>query len=1282
LVERIVRDPTLIQGVSQQPQDLRRPGQVTECLNGWPSPVEGQVKRQGTKHVVQAHTTYLTDAKAHGIDREGEVYTVLAGHKNLIVNDPVGKDHLLLSGENLFGDEEKSKDFTDQDVWVLPTTDAANSVAKANDTADPDGGNEADRLGYTITGLGVFNTYLGTLDRLFAPTQTDILYRLRVKQDDSDSNFQFSIYDNTRTTPSVDVEFVWGTSDFTSASYASADTLSVTALPDGWFLLEIGANRGSIFPTIDVSALIVPSKTGTLVGTGSVWVHHFEVISLDTSPSLSYLSLENSQLLTDPKDFTTTWTASNSASLSSTTNANPFGPGYSDLYYRSLQKSTSGTLGTFTQTASTFFAGTQMLSCFFREGDGSLAADDVTLEVKDTDATISYTATASWTSGVLAISSTSGNLLSSGVIDHGQGNYEAWISVDTYAATSVVGAARDVIIGVQDAASGTNMYVYAWGARLVDGATSPKGSPFQDAKESLDLVTVQDSTFVANSRITAALTTSKASGPTPDLKAFVFVQQAAYSTQYRISLGHGGSVDQVFVDIDDGGAGTFADERFDTWEIEITGVGTVGATWSLTVAGFAVTWLAKPRTGHALDTQKTAAAAARSIRQVMTANGKRVTADAVRNKITIRSTARGSNVAVTTLVPPTGATATGPTNVIVGAGSTSEIVVPDTALIAENLAGRLQAISGVDASAKNSVVFIEITDGSPITELEAKDTAGDQYMKTAWRSVQFFDELPATCEDGFKIKVAGDPNAGEDDYYVEFDADTADSFSPGVWRESIMTGTPDEIDGATMPHKLTRMQDNAAGSWTGKAYQIFFTWKPVNWNKRRVGSTDLAPGPSFIGQKISGVYYWKNRLGIVSGTGSVLSETSRFSNFWRTTVRDLLDSDPIDISAGAKEVATFNHVVLTDQKLMLYSDLAIYELVGAPLTPKTAELVLRLKERNSRRVTPVSVGRSSIFLLENSQFTNAKEVFQIADNVFDTADITAVNPKYMLGVAQDLQASTVEDLVAATVSGAPEKLFAYKFFYNGDQKVQSAWGTWTFGAGTRILGVSFIQSRMFIYLQRENGVYLETVALGDGIVDAGASFAARLDQRVFSSNPELTVTFASGSTTYVLPYTMDPAETYDCWTAAEDTSGAGQLVASVPGSANKFVLAGDTTARVLVFGQKYTHSVELSQPLRRDQGPSADTVYLEGRVQALRAKVSLGDATEVEVTTQSGTSAAKTHSYSKGTNTGSGLSAADGQFSIPVRSDARKLTTTLKNTKATPAGFLSVEFKVDHSPRV
>ena len=65
--------PNLVQGVSQQPDNLRYPGQAEEQVNAYSSVVDGLTKRPHTNHVKDLFSSPVaTDSLVHFVDRDSD----------------------------------------------------------------------------------------------------------------------------------------------------------------------------------------------------------------------------------------------------------------------------------------------------------------------------------------------------------------------------------------------------------------------------------------------------------------------------------------------------------------------------------------------------------------------------------------------------------------------------------------------------------------------------------------------------------------------------------------------------------------------------------------------------------------------------------------------------------------------------------------------------------------------------------------------------------------------------------------------------------------------------------------------------------------------------------------------------------------------------------------------------------------------------------------------------------------------------------------------------------
>ena len=113
------------------------------------------------------------------------------------------------------------------------------------------------------------------------------------------------------------------------------------------------------------------------------------------------------------------------------------------------------------------------------------------------------------------------------------------------------------------------------------------------------------------------------------------------------------------------------------------------------------------------------------------------------------------------------------------------------------------------------------------------------------------------------------------------------------------------------------------------------------WKPRSVGAADTNPMPSFVGNTIDGISFFKNRMVFTSRQNVICSQAGDYFNFFASTVITIIDSDPIDISASSSKPIRFQHLLpIPRAGLLLFGDNAQYvlETTTEAFSPKTAEI--------------------------------------------------------------------------------------------------------------------------------------------------------------------------------------------------------------------------------------------------------------------------------------------------------------------------------------------------------
>src|SRR5690606_18932704 len=155
----------------------------------------------------------------------------------------------------------------------------------------------------------------------------------------------------------------------------------------------------------------------------------------------------------------------------------------------------------------------------------------------------------------------------------------------------------------------------------------------------------------------------------------------------------------------------------------------------------------------------------------------------------------------------------------------------------------------------------------------------------------------------------------------------------------------------------------------------------------------------------------------------------------------------------------------------------------------------------SLRAKPVGVSRFVYFAVNRGTFTGIREYYvEGATEAEDAAEITGHVPKYIPGGVFKLAASGNEDVLVALSDQTPNMVYVYKFYWSENERLQSAWSRWMFAPGDRILNVDFIESKLYLLIERHDGIHLEEMNLEPGAVEEGWDIAVHLDRCVTEKN--------------------------------------------------------------------------------------------------------------------------------------------------------------------------------------
>jgi len=384
-------------------------------------------------------------------------------------------------------------------------------------------------------------------------------------------------------------------------------------------------------------------------------------------------------------------------------------------------------------------------------------------------------------------------------------------------------------------------------------------------------------------------------------------------------------------------------------------------------------------------------------------------------------------------------------------------------------------------------------------QVRVTDGLANQGLGVIYKEVSSITDLPTNCYNGFRIKIIGDAELEQDDYYVRFKTKDNEDFGEGSWVETVgwtqdgsATGDSQFIDNAldedTMPVRL--VPTPSTGKITG------FTLKVVDWVNRNSGDDNSNPLPSFKGKKINDIFFFKNRLGFLADDSVVFSEADEYFNFFRTTTQSLLDSAPIDVGISHTKISLLKYAQAFQEKLMLFSSKTQFVLRGADLlTPKTVTISPVTEYDVSESIRPLALSSYIYFNFKRNNFEGLLE-YTVDNNTetYGAAEITEQVNKYIPSNIVRMEGSAAENMIVVQSNSNYNKLFLYKYFWQGREKIQSSWMSFTFTR--KVISFKFIESTLYVITTDSDGTYLEEIPMENGLTDTGKDYSLLLDGRV------------------------------------------------------------------------------------------------------------------------------------------------------------------------------------------
>lgn len=597
----------------------------------------------------------------------------------------------------------------------------------------------------------------------------------------------------------------------------------------------------------------------------------------------------------------------------------------------------------------------------------------------------------------------------------------------------------------------------------------------------------------------------------------------------------------------------------------------------------------------------------------------------------------------------------------------------DAQAIAKELTKRINegtATHGRTAEALPSAIMI--TGGEPMETLKTEDGYGDQLINGFIYQVQTFTKLPNSAPANYLVEITGEASRSGDNYWVRYDA------KGKVWKETVKPGILSGVDPATMPKGLVRAADGN------------FDWKTLEWVGRAAGDDETNPMPSFVDNTINDVFFFRNRLGFLSGENVILSRSSRYFNFFPPSVSALSDDDPLDIAVSHNRVSILKYAVPFSEQLLLWSDQAQFVLTSSGvLSPKSVELNLTTEFDVLDSARPFGLGRGVYFSAPRASFTSLKRYYAVQDvsDVKNAEDVSGHVPSYIKNRVFDIQGSGTENYVTLLSDTSESRVFVYKFLYLDDQLAQQSWSHWEFGTDSRVLAAASIGSFMYLIVERHEGIILERIEFTQFTTDfITEPYRTYMDSKSVKDCEDYSDDNNESYLELEDIYGGIPSDTDSFWTI--DPSGAAKLHSAPEGgwaSDSRLVINGDQRGVDFVVGRQTTFTYQFSKFLIKQTAEDGTTSTEDtGRLQLRNVKLNYENSGAFTAFVNNGSSE---YSYvMTGGRIGNEvllgeLNLGSGQYRIPMTGNAQRLELMITSDVPSPLTIIGCSFEGNYVRR-
>ena len=448
--------------------------------------------------------------------------------------------------------------------------------------------------------------------------------------------------------------------------------------------------------------------------------------------------------------------------------------------------------------------------------------------------------------------------------------------------------------------------------------------------------------------------------------------------------------------------------------------------------------------------------------------------------------------------------------------------------------------------------------------------------------------LPRTAPHGFIVKVVNSTEDA-DDYYLEFNSGSA-NVGGGSWQEIADPSNFNEIDVDKAPHQIIR---NRVVDEDGDLIKIRFIVSPIDFEPRRAGNGTTNSVPSWLpetndsdseeleGRPVNNIMFYRNRLVFLSDENICLSQAGDLFNFFKESMLGINDGDPIDLNCSTNATSVLYAGIVTNSGLVLFAPNSqfLFTTDGDVLSPRSAKSNVLSNYSYNTDSTPFKMGSNIGFLGTSGMNT---VLYQMSDTLREGEPTVVEQSEVVsktLPSGLNIVVSSVEIGQIFMGKRDYDRIWQYKYFFDGQRLLQAAWYSWTIPGKLVYHWKTRDDYYLLVHDELNDALslmlYTNKAELSTG-GEVPISYFAYLDNYIRVEPGDMTISGLRGErkTTFNVPYPINTDLITYVYSLGDDAQRGRAAPTTINGDGTVTV-DGDWSDAELAFGYNFTYDVVL-----------------------------------------------------------------------------------------------------------